>query len=167
MKKLTLFALVTILSFSVSFAADGGKKSDDTNKVPYFIIRQFEYEFGDAKDIIWTVSDTFEKAEFTVDKVKMVAYYDTNGKYLGHTEVVAYNILPSNAKKQIAREYEGFHVKELIRFQSADTPTSALSRLNTSNIYDDEVYLLTLYKADKQATLRISPSSSVELLSKN
>ena len=165
MKKLILFTLVTILSFSASFAADGGKKSDDTNKVPYHVIRQFEYEFGDAKDIVWTVNDTFEKAEFTVDNVKMSAFYDNNGKYLGHTEVVSYTVLPTNAKKQIAREYEGFLVKELIRFQSADAPASALSRLTTSN-YDDEVYLLTLYKADKQATLRISPSSSVELLSK-
>lgn len=166
MKKLTLLALVTIFSFS-AFATEGGKKNDDTNKVPYFVIRQFEGEFSDAKDITWTVNETFEKAEFTVDKVKMAAFYDSNGKYLGHTEVVTYNSLPANARKQIARDYEGYHVKELIRFQYADAPSSALTRLTATSIYDDEVYLLSLNKADKQATLRISPSSAVELLSKN
>jgi hypothetical protein len=167
MKKLALFALVTLLSFSAAFATEGGKKEDDSKKVPYHVIRQFEYEFTDAKEIVWTVTETFEKAEFTVDKVKMAAFYDTNGKYLGHTETVAYNVLPSTAKKQIAREYEGYHVKELIRFQYADTPTTALTRLSATNVFDDEVYLLSLYKADKQATLRITPSASVELLSKN
>ncbi|MFD1257772.1 hypothetical protein ACFQ3S_13270 [Mucilaginibacter terrae] len=167
MKKLTLFALVALLSFSTAFATEGGKKEDDTKKVPYHVIRQFESEFSNAKEIVWTVTETFEKAEFTVDQVKMAAFYDSNGKYIGHTEAVAYNVLPSTAKKQIAREYEGYHVKELIRFQYADAPTTALTRIAATNVFDDEVYLLSLYKADKQATLRISPSSAVELLSKN
>jgi hypothetical protein len=165
MKKLTLLsAFVAIFSLS-AFAAEGGK--DDSNKVPYFVMRQFESEFYNAKNISWTVNENFEKAEFSVDGVKMAAFYDSNGKYIGHTETVAYNVLPSHAKKQIAREYEGFHVKELIRFQYAETPSSALSRLTATSSFDDEVYLLSLYKADKQATLRITPSSAVELLSKN
>ncbi|MDT3401720.1 hypothetical protein [Mucilaginibacter terrae] len=167
MKKLTLLsALFAILSLS-AIAADGGKKNDDVSKVSSYVIRQFESEFYSAKDITWTVTEGFEKADFTVDNVKMAAYFDTNGKYLGHTEAVTYNVLPSHAKKQIAREYEGYHVKELIRFQYAETPSSALTRLTAINAFDDEVYLLTLYKADKQATLRITPSSAVELLSKN
>lgn len=167
MKKITLLsALFAIFSLS-TFAADGGKKSDDVSKVPYFVLRQFESEFVDAKDMTWTVNENFEKVDFTVDKVKMAAYYDTNGNYIGHTEAVTYNVLPTHAKKQIAREYEGFHVKELIRFQYAETPASALTRLAASNVNDDEVYLLTIYKADKEATLRISPTSAVEVLSKN
>jgi hypothetical protein len=167
MKKLTLIALVTLLSFSISFAADGGKKSDDSNKVPYSVMRHFEYEFDNAKDIVWTVNNTFEKAEFTVNNVKMTAFYDSNGKYIGHTEVVAYNALPSGAKKQIAKNYEGYHVKELIRFQYADMATSSIAPLSASNNFDDEVYVLSLYKADKTAVLRISPNSSVETLTKN
>jgi hypothetical protein len=166
MKKLTLLALVTFFSFG-AFATEGGKKTDDTNKVPYHVMRQFEGEFSDAKEIVWTVNDSFEKAEFVMDGVKMSAYYDTNGKYLGHTETITYNNLPSAARKQIAREYVGYHVKELIRFSYADVTSSALSRLTAVSANDDEVYLLSLNKADKQATLRITPSSSVELLSKN
>ncbi|UEG51957.1 hypothetical protein LLH06_13395 [Mucilaginibacter daejeonensis] len=165
MKKLTLLsAFVAIFSLG-AFAAEGGK--DDSNKVPYFVMRQFDNEFYNAKNITWTVNENFEKAEFTVDGVKMAAFYDNNGKYIGHTETVAYNVLPSHAKKQIAREYEGYHVKELIRFQYADAPSSALSRLTAISSFDDEVYLLSLYKGDKQATLRITPSSAVEQLSKN
>lgn len=166
MKKFTLIALVTLLSFG-AFAADGGKKADDTNKVSNYVIRQFETEFGDAKEVTWTVNENYEKAEFTVDNVKMAAFYDVNGKYIGHTEAVTYNALPAGARKQIARDYEGYHVKELIRFQFADAPTSALARLTAISIYDDEVYFLSLNKADKEATLKISPSSAVELLSKN
>ncbi|WP_345952359.1 hypothetical protein [Mucilaginibacter sp. PAMB04168] len=166
MKKLTLLSALFAI-FTLSAFADGGKKTDDSNKVPYHVIRQFEYEFNDAKDATWTVTDSFEKVEFTSNKVKMAAYYDLNGKYLGHTEAVSYTTLPAHAKKQIAKEYEGYHVKELIRFQYADAPSSALSRLTAINVADDEVYLLSLYKADKQATLRITPSSAVELLSKN
>lgn len=167
MKKITLLsALFAILSLS-TFAADGGNKSDDVNKVPYFVLRQFESEFANAKEMTWTVNENFEKVEFTSDNVKMSAYYDSNGKYIGHTESVTYNVLPTHAKKQIAREYEGFHVRELIRFQYAETSTSPLTRLATSNVVDDEVYLLTIYKADKETTLRISPTSAVEVLSKN
>ena len=166
MKKLTLLALVVLLSFS-AFAAEGGKKTDDSNKVPTYVIRLFEGEFGDAKDVNWTVNEKYEKAEFTVDNVKMAAFYDANGKYIGHTEAVTYNSLPNAARKQIARDYEGYHVKELIRFQYADIPTSALERLTAISVYDDEVYFLSLNKADKEATLKISPSSAVELLSKN
>jgi hypothetical protein len=168
MKKLTLFALATILTLNVTFAADGGKKkADDTDKVPYIVLHHFEYEFYNAKDVTWTVSDTFEKVDFLVDNVKMTAFYDSNGKYIGHSEAVTYNTLPSGAKKQIAKEYEGYHVRELYRFQYAELPTSALTRLITTSGTDDEVYLLSLYKADKVATLRITPTSAVELISKN
>jgi len=167
MKKLTLLtAFIAILSLS-AFATEEVKKADDVSKVSHYVIRQFESEFYNAANVSWTVTEGYEKAEFTVDNVKMAAFFDTNGKYLGHTEAITYNVLPSHAKKQIAREYEGYHVKELIRFQYAETPSSALTRLTATNIFDDEVYLLTLYKADKQATLRITPSSAVELLSKN
>jgi hypothetical protein len=165
MKKLTLLsALLAIFTFS-AFA--GNVKDDDSKKVPYHVIRHFEGEFSYAKDVTWTVTETYEKVDFTVDQEKMTAYYDLNGNYLGHTEGVSYVSLPSRAKKQIAKQYEGYHVKELIRFQYADTPSSALGRLSTFDVYDDEIYLLTLYKGDKQATLRITPSSAVELLGKN
>jgi hypothetical protein len=166
MKKLTLIALVTLLSFG-AFAADGGKKSDDTDKVSNYVIRQFESEFGDAKEVSWTVTENYDKVEFSVDNVKMAAFYDQSGKYIGHTEAVTYNSLPSGARKKIARDYEGYHVKELLRFQFADAPTSALARLTAISVYDDEVYFLSLNKAGKEATLKISPSSAVELLSKN
>ena len=166
MKKLALLALVTLLSFS-TFAAEGSKKSDDTDKVSNYVIRQFEGEFGDAKEVTWTVNENYEKAEFTVDNVKMAAFYDVSGKYIGHTEAIAYNSLPGTARKKIARDYEGYHVKEVLRFQYADVPSSALARLTAISIYDDEVYFLTLNKADKEATLKISPSAAVELLSKN
>jgi uncharacterized lipoprotein YehR (DUF1307 family) len=166
MKKLTLLTLAFLLSFG-AFAANVVKKSDDTDKVSNYVMRQFESEFGDAKEVTWTVTENYDKVEFTVDKVKMAAFYDASGKYIGHTEAVTYNALPSGARKQIARDYEGYHVKELLRFQFADAPTSALARLTAISIYDDEVYFLSLNKAGKEATLKISPSSAVELLSKN
>jgi len=166
MKKLTLLALVTFFSFS-AFAAEGGKKTDDTNKISYYVMRQFESEFNGAKEITWTVTENYEKAEFTVNEVKMAAFYDTNGEYIGHTEVVTYNSLPSAARKQIARDYEGYHVKDLIRFRYADASSTSLAHVTSMSVYDDEVYFLSLNKADKEATLKISPSSTVALLSKN
>jgi len=166
MKKLTLIALVILLSFS-AFAAEGGKKSDDIIKVSSFVLRQFEGEFSDAKDVAWTVNENFEKAEFIVNNVKMAAFYDVNGEYIGHTEAVTYNSLPNAARKQIARNYEGYHVKDLIRFQYAGASSSSLAYVNSVSTYDNEVYFLSLSKAGKEATLQISPSSTVQLLGKN
>jgi hypothetical protein len=166
MKKLTLIALVILLSFS-AFAAEGGKKSDDTNKISSYVLRQFESEFYDAKEVTWTVNENYEKAEFVFNNVRMAAFYDVNGEYIGHTEVVSYNSLPSAARKQIARQYEGYHVKDLIRFEYAGASSSSLAHINAVSAYDNEVYFLSLNKAGKEATLQISPSSTVQLLGKN
>ena len=75
MKKIFLtIATAALISVNV-FAADGGKKANEsTATVSYAVQQQFTSDFATAQNVTWTVTKTTQKADFVIDGTKKTAF---------------------------------------------------------------------------------------------
>ncbi|WP_461452199.1 hypothetical protein [Mucilaginibacter sp.] len=150
MKKIFLtIATIGLLGTSV-YAADGGKKASTTPTVSYAVQNEFESTFEDAKNVTWAVTANCQKATFTVNDVKMTAFYNLNGEYLGLTQDVSYNTIADKAKKEIADSYKGYDVNEVIKLET-----------NSANNFAETVYFVDLKNTDSEVLVRVDQSNDI------
>jgi hypothetical protein len=119
MKKVFLtIATAALLSVNV-FAADGGKKSNESSAtVSYAVQQEFVSDFASATNVTWTITKNCQKADFTIDGVKKTAFYSLSGDFLGTTQVVTYNAIPAKTQQLIADNYKGYTANEVIVYQT-------------------------------------------------
>src|SRR5258708_16548337 len=119
MKKIFL-TIATAALFSVNvFAADGGKKTSETTaKISYSVLQEFNTDFSDAQNVVWTRTKNCQKADFTIDGAKRTAFYTLAGDFLGTTQVIGYNAIPAKTQKLIADNYKGYTPGEVIVYQA-------------------------------------------------
>lgn len=123
MKKLFFAALLTVSLAASAFAAD-------TKKVSSLVAGNFKVDFRNASDVTWTATDDFAKATFTLNQQKMEAFYDANGEIIGTSKSINLEELPVNAKRNFAKRFEGYTVKEAIRFEGTDDAAYYISAEN-------------------------------------
>jgi len=123
MRKLLLAALLTITVAASTFAKDVNSKNVRA-------IRNFESEFRDAENVSWTIRPTFAKASFHLDGQKREAFFDLNGDIIGTSRNISLDKLPVGAKRVFAKKYDGYTVKEAIRFEGVDEAAYFISAEN-------------------------------------
>jgi len=145
MKKLILIsAIIGILGTSV-YAADGGKKDERTNAVSYAVQNQFNSDYNNAKNVVWTVTANVQKVDFTIDNVKKTAFYNLQGEYLGLTQYVDYKEISVKAKNEIAEKYSNYLVNQVIKLQTDDAI----------------IYFVDLKNEANEILVRVTPTSNV------
>ena len=157
MKKLliaTLFTFVTAAGFSVEKV----EKKDDSKNISYNAKKQLESEFAGAKDVSWTVNDDYQKASFTLDGKKLTAIFDVQGSYLAATQVVAYEELPAETKKSIAKFYKGYEFSEAIKIVARPS--------NDYQSNDVGTYWIDLSKENKQVYLNYTETQGLSFYKK-
>jgi hypothetical protein len=112
MKKFILTALIAVAITSSSFA--GGVNVNRATR------NNFEAEFGALKDVTWSSVGSFTSATFTLDKQKKQAFYDGAGNMIGTAHSINIEALPTYAKREFAKKYGSFTVKEAIEFVKTD-----------------------------------------------
>jgi uncharacterized protein with GYD domain len=148
MKKLFITTAIAALLSANVFASGAAKSTiDDSNLVTYTALSNFNNEFLRASDVSWTVTSKFQKAVFTQDGVKMTAFYNLRGEYMGTTTNVQFNELSERARKQIATKYEGYFAKEIIKLETEDNTT----------------YFVNLSKDGKDVLLKVTPGAAVSV----
>jgi hypothetical protein len=152
MKKLFITA-VTAIVFSASAFAAKGTTSIITGEenISYAVLNQFQAEFKDAKNADWKVTSNCQKVTFTLDGVKMTAFYSLIGEYLGTTEYVDYKTVPANAQKEIAAKYKDYTVSEVFKYQND----------GSNRDIDTLAYFVDLKKADSEIVLRVTPGEGI------
>jgi hypothetical protein len=151
MKKIFLtIATIGLLGTSV-YASDGGKKTEKTPTVTYSVKSEFDSTFSEATNVSWTVTSNVQKATFTLNDVKMTAFYNLQGEYLGVTQDVAYTALDAKAQKQIATKYAGYKVGEVIKLTTPDDETNS----------DQTIYFVDLAGKTDELLVRVNNSSDV------
>lgn len=161
MKKLILAAT---LAASVTFSASAAKitKGDDDSKiVSYFVLNQFNSDFNGAQDVVWTITPTSQKADFTIDGTKKTAFYSLTGTYLGVTQEVAYKTVPTAAQKDITEEYAGYTVGQVIKFQASEDNSSSFYRTLAVDAPETTDYFVDLKKGDSEVLVRVNERGSV------
>jgi hypothetical protein len=155
MKKLFITAAIATMFSVTAFAADGGKKTTTATgeaNVSYTVVDRFNTDFSDAKNVTWSVTSNCQKVSFTIDAAPMTAFYNLNGEYLGLTEDVDFSTLAKSAKAEIATNYKGYAVNEVIKY---NTETS-----------DALVYFVDLKSAASEIVLQVTPAGSVSFFKK-
>src|ERR1700761_5038240 len=100
MKKLFITAAIATL-FSASVFADGTKKAKADVNVSYTVLNQFNVDFADATNVVWSVNGTFQKADFVVDNAKKTAFYNLTGEFVALTQDVDAKAIPAKAMQEI------------------------------------------------------------------
>lgn len=110
MKKLLITALFAV-TVAISAFATGSEK------VNYSALNNFKASFRLASDVTWKVSKTYISANFTENNVRTEALYTPDGEFIGTNTAVALEELPVRAKRNFAKKYGDYTVKEAIRFE--------------------------------------------------
>ncbi|QQL50420.1 hypothetical protein [Mucilaginibacter ginkgonis] len=156
MKKIFLTAALTATLFTGAFAADAIK----VTKASYQLQAELYNQFAGAENIIWIPTSTGQKASFDIDGVKMSAYFNNQGQFLGHTEAVTFRQLPSAAKKQLAETYKGYMVNEVLRFQPSRV-ISTYERVVGDG--QDGAYYVDLKGDAQEVLVKVTPEADVTI----
>jgi hypothetical protein len=123
MKKLFISGLLVVTVALSSFAAEG-------NKVSFAIRTNFEAQFKNISDVKWTSGDGYAKATFVLNNVRTEALYSAEGELVGTSQAITLEDLPVNAKRAFAKRYDGYTVKEAIRFEGSQETAYYISAEN-------------------------------------
>lgn len=132
MKKL-LFTTLVALSIITSAFADDVTKAKNVAKVNSKAVSNFKNEFETASNVSWTSKTGYTKASFTMNNVKMEAFYDHQGNMIGSSHAICLDDLPTNAKRVFAKRYAGYTVKEAIQFDGIDETAYYISAENETH----------------------------------
>jgi len=152
MKKLFITAAIATM-FSASVFADGNKKANNTVNVSYSVLTQFGSDFADAKSVTWSVNKNFQKADFVLGDAKMTAFYNFKGEFVALTQDVDAKAIPAKAQAEIAAQYKGYAVNEVIVVQNN-------TELNADA--DETAYFVDLKSDTKEVLVKITPSAHIE-----
>jgi hypothetical protein len=152
MKKLFITAAIATL-FSASVFADGTKKAKTEVNVSYSVLNQFTADFSDASNVVWTVNGSFQKADFISGDVKKTAFYNLQGQFVALTQDVDARAIPAKAQKEIAEDYKGYTVNEVIVIQNN-------TELNPDA--DETAYFVDLKSDTKEVLVKITPEAHIE-----
>ncbi|AMR32997.1 hypothetical protein A0256_17020 [Mucilaginibacter sp. PAMC 26640] len=152
MKKIfvTIAIAASLFTTNIYAATSAPKIEDGTENVTYAAITKFNSDFARAQNASWKVSSNFQKVSFTLDDVKMSAFYNLRGELIGVTQNVQFNALPEKARKEIGTKYEGYFAKEVIKLETGD-----------DNSFDNTVYFVDLKKDNDEFLVRVTPSAGV------
>ena len=153
MKKLFITAAIATMFSASIFAADGGKKSKAEVNVSYAVQHQFNTDFSDAKNVTWTISKNFQKADFAMEDVKMTAFYNLQGEFIGLTQNADIKGIPSKAKSEIAARYAGYKIDQFIVYQT---------NTEINDNVDPVAYFADLKGDNHEVLVRITQDAHIE-----
>lgn len=144
MKKLLFAALLTASLATSAFAKE-------TNNLNYRVEKNFSTDFNKATDVTWSVKQNFAKATFNINGEKMEAFYNLNGEMIGTSKNITFEQLPTDAKKSLAKLYNGYVVKQAIRFENND----------------ETAYYVSVENETKSLVLKISNDRTISVFKKD
>jgi hypothetical protein len=141
MKKLLFTALLAVTVAVSAFATD----ADNVNLTA---LNNFKASFKRASDVSWTINKDYISASFVYNNLRTEALYTPDGDFIGTNTAVVLEELPVKAKRTFAKNYDGFTVKEAIRFEGND----------------EGAYFISAENAKEAVILKISDNSQVSIM---
>jgi hypothetical protein len=114
----------------------------ETPDVSPAVLKSFQSTFKNAREVDWTVSTTFAKAQFALDGQYINAFYDNDGLLIALTRNITANQLPIRLQTALKTESANYWISDLFEI-SNDEGTS---------------YYVTLEDADNKVILKSSNS---------
>ncbi|HXB45742.1 MAG TPA: hypothetical protein VNV85_16860 [Puia sp.] len=159
MKKIFLAAGLSLATVTVTFAQ--GNNDSDNPDVSSFTKSQFATDFPDATNVHFANEKNFSEVSFTQEKEKISAYYDDRNQLVGTIQKKAFDDLPENAKKNIQKNYAGYTILDVVKFNDNESDGTELIQYGTS-LDDGDNYFVELKKDSKAIVVKVSLTGGVE-----
>ncbi len=119
MKKFLIASLILVSFVSTAIASDNEKVSRKA-------IINLEANYAAAENVLWTVTENYLKAGFTIDNEKIDVFYDGNGDLIGSSKMMDFDKLPKEAITYLTTGYQfpDYQLIECIEFTDADNMQS-------------------------------------------
>lgn len=141
MKKIIIMLAVAISSLT-AFASDKNVSSN--------VLNAFNKEFSGVKDVQWTSTNDYYKAEFVYNGQNVNAFYKSDGNLLAVTRNITSLQLPINLQTSLKNNYNNYWITDLFEVSSDD---------GTS-------YYITVEKADSKVVLKSDGSGKWDVFKK-
>ncbi len=141
MKKLLITALFAV-TVAVSAFASG------TDKVNYAALSNFKASFKRVSDVSWATAKDYVKATFILNSVRTEALYTPEGEFIGTNTAVTLDELPVKAKRNFAKKFDGYTVKEAIRFEG----------------YEEGAYFMSAENEKEAVILKVNDNGQVTVM---
>jgi len=142
-KKVSIIALMVITIASSAFAGD--------NKLDFKGADAFKRSFPQASEVSYTVKKDFTEVNFTWHNLKLQAFFDRMGNYIGLSRDISVKDLPLSYVININRQYKGFDITEAIEFDHSENGLS---------------YYVTVVKDDRKYVLNVATDGSISVFKK-
>jgi hypothetical protein len=111
----------------------------------------FEKTFPQASEISYTVKKDFTEVNFTWHNMKLQAFFDRTGSYIGLSREISVKDLPLSYIMNINKEFKDFDITEAIEFDHAQNGMS---------------YYVTVVKEDRKYVLNVASDGSISVFKK-
>ena len=129
MKKIFIMLAIALTTLT-AFAND--------NNVNSTVLTAFNKEFAGVKDVQWTSTNDFYRAEFVYNGQNVNAFYKLDGELLAITRNITSLELPINLQTNLKNNYSNYWITDLFEVSSTE---------GTS-------YYITMQKADSKVVLK-------------
>lgn len=144
MKKVSIIAIMVITIASSAFAGDN-------NALNFKGADLFKKTFPQATEVTFTVKKQFTEVDFTWHYLKLQAFFDRQGNYIGTSREIAVKDMPLSYVISINNQYKDFDITEAIEFDHAEEGMS---------------YYVTVINGDKKYVLNVATDGSISVFKK-
>jgi|KBSMisStandDraft_5_1062788.scaffolds.fasta_scaffold12147_3 hypothetical protein len=135
------------------------KRLERQSEVDYFTIQQFERDFPDAVDVVFSKGKVFDEANFVLDEKTYTAFYDNENNLVGTTTEKKFSDLPKRAKSYINKKYGDYAVEKVILFDDNESnPTDMW--MYDQRFADEDNYFVELKKENKVQIVQVALSGN-------
>ena len=133
--------------------------------VSYNSKNSFAADFSKATNIEWRRGTMFDEVTFTTEGKTMTAYYDSDGKMVGTTEVSSFESLPAKGQEAIKTKYKDYTVSQVIFFNDNLTNDTEMF-LYDKEFADQDNFFAELTQSSRKIIVRIDVKGNTEFFAK-
>lgn len=126
MKKMILLLVITITTL--------GAFASDEKKVSAKVLDAFQTEFTTAKEVSWTATDTYYKAEFVFNDQHVKAFYSLEGELIGLTRYITSVDLPMNLQTSLKRSFTDYWISDLFEVTKSNSTSYYITLENADTV---------------------------------
>ncbi|MDB5252297.1 MAG: hypothetical protein JWP27_1466 [Flaviaesturariibacter sp.] len=122
----SLFLFLAMLATSIS-------QAETPVEVSPAIRKSFETTFKNAREVDWTVSTTFAKAQFALDGQYINAFYDNDGSLIALTRNITASQLPMMLQTSLKTESANYWISDLFEISNEEGTSYYVTLENADN----------------------------------
>lgn len=127
-----------ILLMMAILVSIGSRAAVNRDEVSPQVIKAFQAKFGAAKEVTWSVNETYYKVTFSLYDNWLMAYYSKEGKLVNVIRHIAAKQLPMFLINSFQARYPHYWLSELFELSTEDGVT----------------YFMTLENAEKKIIIK-------------